>query len=58
MWDEAGKMVGLGKSALRWRVDIQRRDITERYRIGLLRDKRIKGIIWTAKMVEDKDLAS
>lgn len=58
LWDEAGKAAGLGRNSLRWKVDLKERDVPKSHRIGLLSDERLREVLWTAELVEDKDLVS
>lgn len=53
MWNDAVREIGtVAGSVLRWQVDVTPRDVPESHRIGLLRDKRLIEVLWTAKLVE------
>lgn len=58
LWDEAGRKAGLSRSALRWKVDLNERDVPESHRIGLLKDQRLREVMWVARLVEDNGLVS
>ena len=52
LWDDAGKEVGLDEKGLAWRVEMQKKEVPEGMRIGLLANPKLRDVMWVATLVK------